>query len=272
MNFSLELNKSNGESLSFLDETSIYASVKGTRFVFQKDITSIGGEVIVGGTLEAFYKYIKTSGTAQVYDGKTIGVGGVFIPRADIAVLSGDIFEYLNATVKPLGYLPSLTPLTIVPSDLYLTETIFPNDVYALQYETYVDTTPSTLTTVVDESQYMVVGTGTCVYNGNTYYENEVFIATTNGSITLTGSANLKILSESRNKFFTFNWLLTQYFYQLVLENIGKCCEENELLMNKIQSKLLALEWTNYTQEISISKALQTMNWVEEKITNLQDL
>jgi len=272
MDFSLELNKSDGKSLSFLDGASVIFNISATRFIFQKDITTEGETILAGGTLLAFRKYIKTIGSSQIYDGKTIGVGGIFIPRVNTTVLSGDNFEYLNATVKPLGYLPSLTPFTIVPSDLYIDEVIFPNDVYGLQYETYVDTTPSTLTTVVNESQYMVVGAGTCVYNGNTYYQNEVFIATTNGAVSFTGSANLKVLLDSRNKFFTFNWLLTQYFYQLVLENIGKCCEENELLMNKIQSKLLALEWTNYTQEISISKSLQTMNWVEEKITQLQDL
>lgn len=272
MEFTLELNKSNGESLSFLDETSVYANVKGTRFIFQKNITTVGEDVVAGGTLEAFKKYIKTSGTAKVYDAKTIGVGGIYIPRADTIVLSGDSFEYLNATVKPLGYLPSLTLLTIVPSDLLLDDVIFPNDVYALQYETYVDTSPSTLSNLVDETQYMVVGSGTCVYNGNTYYQNEMFIATDNSAVSFTGSANLKVLLESRNKFFTFNWLLTQSFYQLVLYRLGlNCCEDNEII-KKIQSKLLALEWTNYTQEISITKSLQTMNWVEDKINDFQDL
>jgi hypothetical protein len=272
MEFTLEINKANGKSLSFLGKTSVYANVKATRFIFQKNINTVGDDIIVGGTLQVGREYIKTGGSSKIYDGKSIGVGAIFIPRADIAVLSGDSFEYLNATAKPLGYLPSLTPLTIVPSDLYLDDLIFPNDVYALQYETYVDTSPSTLSTVVNERQYIVVGSGTCVYNGNTYYPNDVFIATTNGAVSFTGTANLKILFESRNKFFTFNWLLTQYFYQLVLENVGLCCSIKELMMNKIQSKLLALEWTNYTQEISISKSLDTMSWIEEKITNLQDL
>lgn len=272
MEFTLEINKANGKSLSFLDKTSVYANVQATRFIFQKNITTVGETINVGGTLKSYRKYIKTNGSAQVYDGKTLGVGAVFIPRADTTVLSGDVFEYMNATVKPFGYLPSLTPLTIVPSDLYIDEEIFPNDVYALQYETYVATSPSTLSTVVNEKQYIVVGSGTCVYGGNTYYSGEVFIATDNGAVSFTGTANLKILLESRNKFFTFNWLLTQYFYQLVLENVGLCCTVNELVMNKIQSKLLALEWTNYTQEISISKSLETMSWIDDKITNLQDL
>ncbi len=272
MEFTLEINKANGKSLSFLNKTSINPNVQGTRFIFQKNITTIGETINVGGVLKEYRKYIKTNGSAQVYDGKTIAVGAIFIPRADTTVLSGDVFEYLNATAKPLGYLPSLTPLTIVPSDLCLDGLIFPNDVYALQYETYVGTTPTTLTNAVEGSQYMVIGLGTCVYNGNTYYPDEVFIAVDNGAIVLGGSTVLLILSESRNKFFTFNWLLTQYFYQLVLENVGLCCSVKELLMNKIQSKLLALEWTNYTQEISISKSLETMSWIDDKITNLQDL
>jgi hypothetical protein len=268
MEFTLELNKSNGKNLSFKDETSVYANIKATRFIFQKNITTVSEVINVGGTLKANRKYIKTSGTSKVYDLKTIGVGAIFIPRVDLPVLSGDSFEYMNTTVKPLSYLPSLTPLTILTSDLYIDEEIFPNDVYALQYETYVDTSPSTLTNVVDEKQYIVVGSGTCVYGGNTYYENEVFIAIDNGAVSFTGSANLKVFLESRNKFFTFNWLLTQGFYQLVLENLG--CEY-DLVMNKIQSKLLALEWTNYTQEISINKSLETMNWIEDKITNLKE-
>lgn len=162
-------------------------------------------------------------------------------------------------------------PLVLSTEDFGIDETVFPSTVYNVQYEVYGMTTPTTLTNVVLDTQYIVYGDGTCLYNGNTYSTGEVFIATDNGAVSFTGSAKLGELMASRHKYYTLVWSLKQRLYTIIHESLGTCsCELSELL-DKIQSELDSLEWANYTQQISVSKAQKTINWIEEKLTEIEN-
>jgi hypothetical protein len=162
-------------------------------------------------------------------------------------------------------------PLDLTTANFGIDQTVFPNTVYNVQYELYKKTTPVTLTNVSNEVQYIVYGDGTCTYNGNTYREGEVFIAENNGAVSFTGGAKLAELLESRHKFYTFVWELKQRLYNIVHENLNNQANDYTELLDKIQSELDSLDWANYTQQISISKAQKTINWINEKLTEIEN-
>jgi hypothetical protein len=125
------------------------------------------------------------------------------------------------------------------------------------------------LTNVTNEYQYIVAGAGTCLYNGATYRQGEVFIAVNNGAVSFTGSANLKILEASRQKFYIFTWELKKRFYEQVANDL--CCDCTNPVFYKIQTELDSLEWSNLTQQISEALSQKTINWINEKLNQMEN-
>lgn len=282
LEFELAINEENGEAIAFVDTTANYgingnidySDVKAVRFLFQNYLAVSDVQTLSQGeVLEQYHEYIKTLGSATIYDNKLLGSGAIFIPFVNAAINSGDQWETLGI-YSPLitSYLPTAfrVPFETTTEDWGIDGPIFPDTVYGLQYEIYIDTTPGTLTNVTNEKQYIVVGTGTCVYAGNTYREGEVFIASDNGAVSFTGSANLKILEASRQKFYIFMWELKKRFYGLVAEILG-CCGDNIYLLRDLQLEIDSLDWSNLSQRISMSKSQKTINWINEKVTQLEN-
>jgi hypothetical protein len=270
--FTLSIDQETGKSILFKDTTpnADYALIKGVRFQFgnylaqQEPITS-------SSVLEQFRKYLKVEGTPQVYGTISVSVGDIFIPLNDTNVIFGDAFEDMGYYVPPTSFLPTATNTLVLNSeDWGLDEDIiFPNTTYQCQYETYIDTTPSTLTNVTIDTQYMVVGNGTAIYNGNTYQQYQVFTAVDNGVVSFTGSANLKKLDNSRQKFYVFVWELTNRFYLQAINNID--CNGNQFLLNELNVELRSLEWLNLTQRVNIKYAQTTINYISNKLTQLEN-
>jgi hypothetical protein len=282
LEFQLTLNNLNGQEIAFVDTTNNYgganigySDVKAVRFLFQNYlVTSVVETLVVGDTLKQYFEYLKVAGSPTVYNSKTISSGSIYIPFSDQTVNAGDEWETLGV-YSPLitSYLPTVNrvPFVLSPADWGISETVYPDTIYGLQYEIYKDTTPSTLTNVTNEVQYMVVGSGTCVYNGNTYYEGEVFIAETNGSVSFTGSANLKQLVASRQKYYTFIWELKQRFYSIVQDKLDSCDCDLLTRMGEIHIDISALDWANDTQRISISTSQQTIFGISDRLTQLEN-
>lgn len=282
LEFELAINEQNGESIAFVDTTADYgvngnidySDVKAVRFLFQNYLATSDIQTLVqGDSLEQYHEYLKTAGPASAYDTKTEGAGAIFIPFINVGVNSGDEWETLGV-YSPLitSYLPTALrePFITSTDEWGIENPIFPNTIYGLQYEIYVDTSPTTLTNVTDERQYIVAGAGTAIYNGATYRQGEVFIAVDNGAVSFTGSANLKILEASRQKFYIFAWELKKRFYDLVAERLG-CCTEDIFLLQTLQLELDSLNWSNLSQRISVSKSQKTINWINEKVTQLEN-
>lgn len=282
LEFELAINEENGESIAFVDTTTDYgingnidySDVKAVRFLFQNYLSTSSVETLSqGDSLLQYNEYIKTLGSAKVYDNKLISSGDILIPFINIGVQSGDEWETMGI-YSPLitSYLPTINrvPFITYTSDWGISDTVFPDTIYGLQYEIYIDTTPGTLSNVTNERQYIVVGSGTCLYNSNIYRQGEVFIAVDNGAVSFTGSANLKILESSRQKFYIFIWDLKRRFYTIVAEKIG-CCSDNIYLLRDIQLEIDSLNWSNLSQRISMSKSQKTINWINEKVTQSEN-
>ena len=96
LDFSLVLDNSNGESVILTDtSTDIdYSSIVAVRFQFGNNLEP--QQELSTGDLEQYRKYIKTVGSASVYDDKTQSTGSIYIPFLDVPINSGDTWEYLQ--------------------------------------------------------------------------------------------------------------------------------------------------------------------------------
>lgn len=286
LNYDLSQDLSNGQTAFFKDITVdygvggniSYSGVKAVRLLFftfenRQNPTSLANP----DSLVQYQQYIKTSVTTSVYDLKTLGLADFFIPFiSGLTVLTGDTFNttgIFSQYISPATYLPTNAHniLNLTPAYWGLTDTVFPDTIYGLQYEIYQDTSPSVLSNVTSGKQYVVVGTtGTCGYNGNTYRIGEVFIASSNGGVTFTGDANLKILTTSINKYYTF---LFNIEWRLNLLVLNKQCSCDKFFSDKIchiQLEIDALKGANYANWTSAVKALQTIVWLQDMLTQLE--
>ena len=96
LDFNLEIDNSNGESVIFTDTSTdiVYGGIVAVRFQFGNNLEPT--EVLSTGDLSQYRKYIKTEGTPSVYDNKTESAGSIYIPFIDVAINSGDTWEYLQ--------------------------------------------------------------------------------------------------------------------------------------------------------------------------------
>jgi len=96
LDFSLVLDNSNGENVILTDTSTdiSYSSIVAVRFQFGNNLEP--QQELSTGDLEQYRKYVKTLGSASIYDNKTESVGSIYIPFIDVPINSGDTWEYLQ--------------------------------------------------------------------------------------------------------------------------------------------------------------------------------
>lgn len=264
MSFVINQNLTNGATGNFVDTTPYgtgsypnYAAIKCVRFLWGNYNIQKEEQVFANGeTLEQWHEYQSLTLTGYTYDNKTIPLYGKFIPFiSGITVLSGSEMQatgQYSQLVLPATYLPTanFTPYIMTPSNVGVEEieNRFPDGVYWLTYETYIDNSPLTPTNVVDGKQYMVFGNGaTATYNGNTYRQGEVFIANNNGAITFTGGGTVKVLSGIDFQYFSFVYSCLKRLAELQVYLQANCiCNENlQYQINSMYNKLRGVEFAS---------------------------
>ncbi len=263
--FVINQNLTNGNTASFVDTTPdygvggnpTYADIKCVRFLWGNYVVQQGQQVYSNSeVLEQWREYQSLTLTSYTYDGKVIPYYGRFIPFINgVAVQSGSEMQetgQYSLFVSPSTYLPTAnyTPYTMTPTNVGV-ESIdgsFPDGVYWVTYETYVDNSPLTPSNVVDGKQYMVFGNGaTATYNGSTYRQGEVFIASDNGAITFTGGGTVKILSGIRFQYFSFFYSCLKRLADLQVYLQANCiCDESlQYQINSMYNKLKGVEFSS---------------------------
>lgn len=285
LNYSLLPDNSDGKTQFFTDTTIgyggsniDYSDVKQVRMLASNYPDQIAPITLSGGAvLDIYRQYQKTNLGSSVYDGKTISTGDYFIPFVSgLTVIAGDTFVTTGSYsiyTDPATYLPTVNHNVLNMSTAYwgfITD-VFPSLVAGLQYEVYTDTSPLTLSNVVLDTQYIVYGTGvaTAIYNGNTYRVGEIFKAGDNGSVAFTGGAVLKVINASINRYISFYFPLAYRFLTLLINKYDCKCEN--YILKSIELKMWALQWANFTQWISVKWATDTISWIDEQLTILED-
>jgi len=275
LNYNLPIDNSNGEAVFFSDITldygiggnPTYADIQQCRFLCGNyPNTVITTSLSVGHALEKYRQYRLIRGGGQVYDNKTINAGDTYIPFTDNETVQlGDVFEttgYFSKYVAPATYLPTVSMNVFIMDTSYwgYSTAVFPSAVQPLQYEVYVTTSPDPLTNVTTDYQYIVTGTGsdTVIYNGNTYRVGEVFIASDNGVVTFTGTANLKILAASVFNYWIWIWELLKRYDEVVLSQENCGCSDNPALC-QIWVLFFAMQNASFRHWVSATKFTENM-------------
>jgi hypothetical protein len=264
MSFVITQNLTNGATANFVDTTAYgtgsnpnYSDIKCVRFLWGNYIVQQGQQVYANNeVLEQWREYQSLTLAGYVYDNKTIPHYGTFIPFiSGITVLSGSEMQetgQYSLFVPPSTYLPTAnyTPYLMTPTNVGVEEieNRFPDGVYWVTYETYVDNSPLTPTNVVDGKQYMVFGNGaTATYNGNTYRQGEVFIASNSGVISFTGGGTVKVLSSIEFQYFSFVYSCLKRLadLQVYLQANCICNESLQYQINSMYNKLRGVEFAS---------------------------
>ena len=172
----------------------------------------------VSDTLKARKEYIKTVGTEKTYEGIKINVGDVYIPTADISILSGDTFTETGFYI-PLIVSSRYQPNPTIPIYLNSQELGFsPNseigdNIFEIEYQVFgeIISNPS----AVNRTTYLVQSNGT-TYNGSTYKIGDVFTSSNTASIV----GSVSPLNASYFNVFQTSYIAKNLLKDLVVSNI----------------------------------------------------
>jgi len=253
MEITINQNLQTGETGNFVDLTAYadYSDIIVSRFIFGNiKAAQEPQDLEVGASLIQYNQYQSQTLEAFTYDNKVLGMYSLIVPQiSGLTVQADSIMRYSGYRVVPTDFLPTanFTPYVFTPSIVGV-EPVgdrFPDMVYSLTYEVYEDSLVTT--NVVSGKQYMVVGSGTCTYNGSIYRENEVFIASDNGGVTFSGSASLGVLYDLVFKYFSFTYNAQKKLSDTQIWMIKNNIQDTNLVyrINVMYSKLNAVDFAS---------------------------
>lgn len=287
LTYDIQVSMQDGKSCGFADITADYgingnpnySDILAVRLYFGIYANEVAPTTLTAtAPMDQYREYQKTSLASSVYDNKTIQHGQDYIPFiTSLTVLSGDIFittGRYSEYIAPATYLPTAVRnvLTLFPTDLGITQTlVFPDGVYYLTYEVYTISGISTGGNVVANTQYMVKGSGTVVYDGNTYRTGEVFIAADANVVTYTGSAVLVVLNSLVFRYFIFTFSIETQLAVLILE-LTRSCNCNDELWYQImimRSKIESIKVSNIMDKTDAQLAQQMIYDIQIEIDTI---
>jgi hypothetical protein len=231
------------------------------------------------GALLANTEYIKTSGLPQVYDNKTIGIGDIFAPRLNINIVSGDKFETTGF------YIPFIPKSVWTPSAtiyLYLNSEqlgfsglgIIQDTVLPIVYEVYGVEATTSFTPVLDR-QYLVTGTGTVTWGGNTYRQGEVFVTSTVSTVASgSGTFGVSPLEGSYYNVFQTTYNVKMQAKDLTVSNIRSPqpngAKYNDIL-GDINGRLNSISLVDGLGNVSLQLAYDNLKDLSVLCTNLKN-
>ncbi len=250
-----------------------YGSVTAVRIKTALYSNLVNTTTINSGTFTQYTEYRLVSPSSAVVDGKTLGVGSLFIPQtAAISVPSGSSWETTGYYCYPVlsTWLPTATEvaLSLANTEIGLDSgSVIPDELLQAVYEIYYDTQFGT-TAAVNGQQYMVLS-GTAVYGGNTYKAGEIFTGANTNNITTTGTF-AKMYATS----FGYHIMAYGYYtrlYQLIISYQGIYQNEIQDELYQIKSILDTLTFVSSTGNVSYTKFNDLMQLVGEKLTYLEN-
>lgn len=296
VNFTFDIYNSDGNKVVVVDTTPPYSSnetggygspnptranISLTRLLIGNYPSMIAEAKKVGGdTLTQYRKYLKTAGSAQVYDNKTISSGDIYIPfLSNLTVISGDEFTDLGVYVPYLSY-ATFNPSTMDTLILSIPELGLPSTdetvqdlVWNVQYEVYGLATGIPFTST-EGLQYIVVSGGTAVQSGNTYRVGEVFVGDAT-SVTLNGGATVASLASTTEKTFVTDYNLRLQLYNLQAERLANPCaceQDSQIKIAKLYNLLEFIQYQAYTNLVSYEQCTSLLGIASQQIQEIKNL
>ena len=272
-----------GASLAFKDITGTtsstaysqggnigYANVTGIRLKMSTYLSMLNVSTLTSGAQFTQYKEYQLVGAACTINSKSFSTGAYFVPQsAGIGVVS--MWVETGFYVFPHSWLPTAAEvaLDISIAELGETGTTVQDAIRELQYEVYYQQQTPTIA-AVNGSTYLVSGTGSVLYAGNTYFVNEVFTAFNTGNITVaSGVPRVNTLYAATDQYFASLYNVNQNLYEVIVTSFSSSSiSQSEIL--EIRLMLEAIENMASTNNISLIKAQDLLVFAQDRVFFLQ--
>jgi hypothetical protein len=231
------------------------------------------------GTLLANTEYIKIGGSPKVYDNKTLGIGDIIASRLNLNILNGDTFQttgfYIPFIPKTLWTPSATVPLYLDNEQLGFSGLgIIQDTVLPLVYEVYGVEATTSFTPVLNR-QYLVTGTGTVTWGGNTYRQGEIFITTTVSTVaSSSGTFGVSPLEGSYYNTFQTTYNLEKQIKDLNVSNISSPQPHNAKyndIIGNIYSRLNSITLVDGLGNVSLELAYNNLKDLSVECTNLKN-
>jgi hypothetical protein len=271
-----------GTSLAFKDITGTtsstgysqngnigYAAVTAIRLKMSTYLSMLNVSTLTSGATFTQYKEYQLVGAACTVNSKSFSTGAYFVPQsAGIGVVS--TWVETGFYVFPHSWLPTAAEvaLDISIAELGETGTTVQDAIRELQYEVYSPQETSTIS-AFNGNTYLVSGTGSVSYAGNTYFVGEVFTAFNNTSITIPIGARVNILYAATNQYFASLYNVEQSLYEVIVNAFSRTSISQEEIL-EIRLMLEAVQNMASTNNISLIKAQDLLVYAQDKVFFLQ--
>lgn len=255
-----------------------YSSVKSIRIktATYSTLSNVGQPT--NNVFVQYVEYQKVGGIPEIINGKTFSVGDLFVSQF-IGITTADatnwnttgyyIYPFLNGSWLPTA---AQVPLEISVLQLNQSGDNLQDNEYVYEYKIY-NNDYSTMTAAVNATSYIVTISGYVTYNGNTYYEGEVFMASTTGNIVPSGGAHFSTLYAATSGYSTMVYSIESGLNDLIEEQIGTGNQDltDTLYGNiiKISTKLQSLQYSSKTNNVSLLYCYQTIQQLQTEISYL---
>ena len=164
--------------------------------------------------------------TTGLYDATT-NDGGYGTPNPAESTIINTNFVFTLPDDSVINLSNGVTPDTGGVSSVDFTAaqlgyTAPPSGVYNIEYELFSIANSAVVT---DGTRYIVTGGGSITYNGQTYFSNQTFTATSVSSFTINGSCTVNPLAHTKNCNFLIFCGVQSCLKQLLLERCNEPCD-----------------------------------------------
>lgn len=230
-----------------------------------------------GSSFEVNKAYMKTDGLPSTIDGKQFYVSNIFTPLVSgLTVPSGDKWIWTGYVVINSNYVPnnSNNPLYIsIPNLLQQGDTIA-DGIYTIEYQIFRSQSALPIS-AVNESTYIVGGTGTVSYNGNIYRGGEVFTADNGNTISVaSGSPSVSKLEAANTKDYILSPNLENTYSQTVVAATQRSANFDDEVQSEIfKGRIIldAFKFNFFTNAINFTYAHTMLNELTQNIVRLKN-
>jgi len=248
------------------------SSVTATRILVARYTKTVDVSTLTSGaSFIAYNQYQKKAGSTSTIDTKSFSVGDTFIPRnGTFSVPSGDTWVSTGFISAPFAtsWLPNGSTLSITLDNLGQSGSYVADDFYIFDYYVYYPSHSSTFSATSGAS-YLISGSGTATYNGQTFYAGESFTATDTTSITIAGGAIVHTQYAAITNYASLTYTLDQSFYALISQVAQNGVPvHTDMQMRIIWLRLIkeSLQYMAYTQNVSFTQAGDWLVYLQKNI------
>lgn len=250
-----------------------YSDIKGVRIKIGTATTlNAFTTLLVGDSFTIYTEYQKTVGASSTINGKTMVIGSVFvsvvsgitIPSGDEWVSTGYYVPNILATWLPTA---AQVALSLSINQMGQSGSILEDNEYQFEYEVY-DTVFTTSTAAVADQIYMCLS-GTCTYNGDTFYAGQVFAAVgTSNIVPALASSVVKFYASATSYAALIFSLETAVLLNIQLKGFNTSSQYNNDIFG-VQASIESIYNSSSTENVDLTGCKELIDSLTNQVIGL---